>query len=83
MTYNADYERSRMSSAEIGDYPNQPATKPVSGKWLMISLVLIFGLFGALAFFAGDTSVTIEDGNMSKPLATETQQPAPTAPATD
>ncbi len=82
MTYNPDYERSRIPGAGVGDYPNQYDEKPISGRWLFITLAAIFALFGGLAFFAGDTSVTVNDGTITKPLETEAPQPVPTAPAT-
>jgi hypothetical protein len=83
MTYNPDYERSRMPGAGLGEYPTQYDEKPISGKWLFITLATIVVLFGSLAFFAGDATVTINDGEITKPLATETPQPVPTAPVTE
>ena len=83
MTYNPDYERSRIPSPGLGEYPTQYDEKPISGKGLLITLVAIVALFGALAFFAGDATITVRDGEITKPLATETPQPVPTAPATE
>ena len=82
MTYNPDYERSRIPGAGLGEYPTQYDEKPISGKWLLIALALIVALFGGLAFLAGDATVTINDGELTKPpAAIEAPQPVPTAPA--
>ena len=84
MTYNPDYERSHNRGVGLGDYPTQYDDKSISGKWLFITLAAIFALFGALAFFAGDTSVTVNDGELSKPpAAVEAPQPAPATPAVE
>ena len=48
-----------------------------------MTLATIVVLFGSLAFFAGDATVTVNDGEITKPLATETPQPVPTAPVTE
>lgn len=83
MTYNPDYERSRMPNDGLGDYPNQYDEKPISGRWLLITLTLIVALFAALAFYAGEGRVVATDGEITPPLTTETPQPVPTAPATE
>ena len=84
MTYNPDYERQHNPGAGLGDYPTQYDDKSISGKWLLITLAAIFALFGALALFAGDATVTINDGELSKPpAAVEAPQPVPAAPAVE
>ena len=83
MTYNPDYERSRMPNDGLGEYHNQYDEKPLSGKWLLITLAAILALFAGLAFFAGEGKVVVKDGEIIAPQANPTQQPVPTAPATE
>lgn len=83
MTYNPDYERSRMPNDGLGEYHNQYDEKPISGRWLLITLAAILALFGGLAFFAGEGKVVVNDGEISTPLATPTPKPVPTAPVTE
>ena len=83
MTYNPDYERSRMPNDGLGDYPNQYDEKPLSGKWLLITLAAILALFCGLAFFAGEGKVVVDENGTIQPLTTQTDQTIPTAPATE
>lgn len=83
MTYNPDYERSRMPNDGLGAYNNHYDEKPLSGRWLLITFAAILALFGGLAFFAGEGKVVVTDGEISSSTAIPTQQPVPTAPATE
>lgn len=83
MTYNPDYERSRMPNDGLGENYTHYDEKPLSGKWLLITLAAILALFGGLAFFAGEGKVVVNNGEIIAPQATPSQQTIPTAPATE
>ena len=82
MTYNPDYERSKLPGAGLGDYQSSYDNKPISGKWLLITLAFIVVLFGALAIFSGGAPVTVNEDGTTGATQAPAVVPEPTVPAT-